>query len=132
MSWIQEYLEKEKAGEIRRLERDVTLDIAVNVSPCLSVFPISPITRGSCRQLPLRMAWGLTIHKSQGMTLQNVTIGIGNIDRQGLTFTTISRATSLSGLRISPPFSFPDTFECKAIDMSNVGNKRKAYLLQSL
>ena len=52
------------------------------------------------------MAWGLTIHKDQGMTLQNVTIDIGNIDRQGLTFTAISRVTSLSDLRISPPLSF--------------------------
>ena len=68
--------------------------------------PISPITRGMCIQLPLRMEWGLTIHKAQGMTLQNATIDIGNIDRQGITFTAISRVTSLSGLRISPPFSF--------------------------
>ena len=52
------------------------------------------------------MAWGLTIHKAQGMTLQNVTIDIGKIDRQGLTFTAISRVTSLSGLHIYPPFSF--------------------------
>ena len=53
--------------------------------------PISAITRGSRRQIPLRMAWGLTIHKSQRMTLQNVTINTGNIDRQGLTFTAISK-----------------------------------------
>ena len=52
------------------------------------------------------MAWGLTIHKAQGMTLKNVTIDIGNLDRQGLRFTTISRVTSILGLRISPPFSF--------------------------
>ena len=68
--------------------------------------PISTITRGSRSQLPLRMARGLTIHKAQGMTLQSVTIDIGNIIRQGLTFTAISRVTSLSGLHISPPFSF--------------------------
>ena len=49
---------------------------------------------------------GLTIHKAQGMTLQNVTIDIANIDRQGLTCTAISRVTSQSGLHISPPFSF--------------------------
>ena len=49
---------------------------------------------------------GLTIHKAQGMTLQNVTIDIGNNDRQGLTFTPISRVISISGLLISPPFSF--------------------------
>ena len=44
--------------------------------------PISPIIRVSRRKIPLRMAWGLTIHKAQGMTLQNATIDIGNIDRQ--------------------------------------------------
>ena len=36
-------MEKEKGGEMGRPERDVTLDIAVNVSPYLSMFPISII-----------------------------------------------------------------------------------------
>ena len=52
--------------------------------------PILPVTRGSRRQLPLRMAWGLTIHKAQGMTLKKETINIGNIDLQGLRFTVVS------------------------------------------
>ena len=52
------------------------------------------------------MAWGLTIHKSQGMTLQKATIDIGNIDRQGLTFTTVSRVRQLTDLCIMPSFSF--------------------------
>ena len=64
--------------------------------------PLSPITRGSRRQLPLRMAWGLTIHKAQGMTLQNITIDIENTDRQEITFTAISRVTSISRLHIYP------------------------------
>ena len=50
LSCIREYLEKEKAGEMRRPERDVSLDIAVNVSPCLSMFPISIVT--FCRVIP--------------------------------------------------------------------------------
>ena len=52
------------------------------------------------------MAWGLIIHKVQGMTLQNVAIDIRNIDRQGLTLTAISRVKYLSGLHISLAFSF--------------------------
>ena len=47
---IREYLEKENGGEMRRPKRDVTLNIAVNVIPCLSMFPISIVT--FCRVIP--------------------------------------------------------------------------------
>ncbi|XP_057861149.2 uncharacterized protein LOC131069656 [Cryptomeria japonica] len=68
--------------------------------------PIPPITRGSRTQLPLAMAWALTIHKSQGLTLDEATIDIGKAEKQGLTFTVLSRVKSLHDLRIEPPFSF--------------------------
>ncbi|XP_057837395.2 uncharacterized protein LOC131047633 [Cryptomeria japonica] len=68
--------------------------------------PIPPISRGLQRQMPLKMAWALTIHKSQGLTLQRATIDIGNIDRQGMTFTAISRVRDLTSLRIHPAFTF--------------------------
>eukprot|EP01018_Ginkgo_biloba_P035772 Gb_33711 [translate_table: standard] len=70
------------------------------------VVPITPIIRGHMRQIPLRLAWGLTIHKSQGLTLDRATVDIGNVERQGLTFTAISRVRDLNSLRITPPFSF--------------------------
>ena len=72
--------------------------------------PIIPIERGNNRQIPLRLAWGLTIHKSQGLTLEKATIDIGRTERQGLTFTAISRVKSLDGLRFQPPFSY-DRYE---------------------
>ncbi|XP_057847781.2 uncharacterized protein LOC131057655 [Cryptomeria japonica] len=68
--------------------------------------PLVPISRGLRRQLPLKMAWALTIHKAQGLTLQRATIDIGNTDRQGLTFTAISRVCDLTSLRIHPTFTF--------------------------
>lgn len=40
------------------------------------------------------------------MTLQRATIDIGDKERQGLTFTTVSRVKSIYGLQISPPFRF--------------------------
>jgi len=58
------------------------------------------------KQIPLRMAWDLAIHKSQGLTIDKVTIDIGTSVRQGLTFTTISRVKSIDGLRILPTFAF--------------------------
>jgi len=72
----------------------------------LNLVPITPITRGNRKQIPLKMAWALTIHKSQGLTLERATIDIGKKERQGLTFTSISRVKSIDGLCISPPFSF--------------------------
>ena len=68
--------------------------------------PIPPIQRNNRKQVPLKMAWALTIHKSQGLTLTRSTIDIGNTERQGLTFTSISRTTTLQGMWIAPAFSF--------------------------
>ncbi|XP_059067454.1 uncharacterized protein LOC131858279 [Cryptomeria japonica] len=43
--------------------------------------PIAPITRGNQTQIPLAMAWGITIHKSQGLTLDFATIDIEKIEK---------------------------------------------------
>ena len=67
---------------------------------------ITPVVRGSRKQIPLKMAWALTIHKSQGLTLDRATVDIGSREQQGLTFTAISRVKSIDGLCISPPFYF--------------------------
>ena len=57
--------------------------------------PIPPIKRGSHTHIPLKMAWVLTIHKSQGMTLPKATIDTSLIEHQSITFTTISTVPSL-------------------------------------
>ena len=46
-----------------------------------NIVPITPVYRGNHKQIPLCMAWALTIHKSQGLTLQRATIDIGNVER---------------------------------------------------
>lgn len=51
------------------------------------------------------MAWALTIHKSQGLTLTRSIVDIGNIERQGFTFMAMSCTTTLEGMKIAPPFS---------------------------
>ena len=76
------------------------------MSQLQKIVPITHVSRGNRKQIPLCMAWALTIHKSQGLTLQRETIDIGNVERQCLTFTAISRVKSIDGLWISPPFTF--------------------------
>ena len=68
--------------------------------------PIPPVQWNNRKQVPLKMAWALTIHKYQGLTLTRSTINIGSTERQGLTFTTMSWTTTLQGMRIAPVFSF--------------------------
>jgi ATP-dependent DNA helicase PIF1 len=56
-------------------------------------------------QLPLTLAWGITIHKSQGLTLEKVVVEIGHADfSPGLSFVAISRVKSLAGLALRSRF----------------------------
>ena len=71
-----------------------------------NIVPITPSIRGNRKKNPLSMAWVLTIHKSQGLSLERASIDIGNKEQQGLTFKAISSMKEIDGLRIAPPFSF--------------------------
>jgi ATP-dependent DNA helicase PIF1 len=73
--------------------------------------PICPITVSSQtqfgfherQQLPLRLAWALTIHKSQGLTLPKAWIDIGKSERTaGVSYVAISRVKSLASCVIEP------------------------------
>ena len=77
--------------------------------------PIIPIRRTwlstnkpcSRLQLPLKLAWAITIHKSQGMTLDKAVIDVGKKEfSTGLTFVACSRVRHLKDLLFVPPFPF--------------------------
>ena len=45
------------------------------------VVPITFIERGNKKQFPLKLDWGLTIHKSRGLTMEKDSINIGKQER---------------------------------------------------
>ena len=60
-------------------------------------------------QFPLALGWAITIHKSQGMTLENVIVDIdGSAFADGQTYVALSRATSIEGLQLKTPLQFGD------------------------
>jgi hypothetical protein len=55
-------------------------------------------TLGSFSQYPLRLAWAITIHKSQGLTFEKAIIDAGNSFAAGQVYVALSRCTSLEGM----------------------------------
>lgn len=64
---------------------------------------------GTYTQIPLKPAWAVTIHKSQGKTFERVMIDIGNgAFASGQIYVALSRATSLEGILLRKPIRHHD------------------------
>jgi DNA-binding NarL/FixJ family response regulator len=60
---------------------------------------------GSFSQYPIRLAWAITIHKSQGLTFKKAVIDAGESFAPGQVYVALSRLTSLNGLVLRSPIT---------------------------
>ncbi|WP_158838938.1 helix-turn-helix domain-containing protein [Polaribacter sp. L3A8] len=76
---------------------------------------------GSFSQIPLRLAWAITIHKSQGLTFEKAIIDAEASFAHGQTYVALSRCTSLEGLVLKTPITSNAIINDRTVSVFNEG-----------
>ncbi len=97
---------------------------------------------GSFEQFPLKLAWAVTVHKSQGLTFEKAILDLSGTFAPGQLYVALSRLTSLNGLVLSSPLpgnppaideslqTFTESFDSEKELESKLENERISYLAQ--
>lgn len=77
---------------------------------------IEETVEGKFMQYPLRLAWAITIHKSQGLTFEHAIIDASHSFTHGQTYVALSRCKTLEGMVLSEPLSRGAIISSQTVD----------------
>jgi energy-coupling factor transporter ATP-binding protein EcfA2 len=97
-----------KDAEPIKLELETWNNIRYTINPTTN--QLAEETLGSFKQYPVRLAWAVTVHKSQGLTLDKVIVDLDGAFASGQVYVALSRCTTLDGLVLKSKLSRENIF----------------------
>ncbi len=98
-----------ESGATHRLKQEVWNNIKYTLNP--KTKKIDETVLGSFTQYPVKLAWALTVHKSQGLTFNNAIIDLGHgAFAGGQTYVALSRCRSFEGMTLASTIADRDIF----------------------